>query len=218
MHWHITALVAQYGYALVGVAVGLESIGVPMPGETVLIAAALYAGTTGHLDITLIVLAAVVGGTLGNTLGFLVGQRLGAPLLERYGGRIGLDRRRLLLGQYLFRHYGGLVVAAGRFTPLLRAFAAILAGANRMPFGKFLVWSAVGAGLWATLIGFGAHALGHEVKHLAGPVGAVLALAAVLLTVGGVLLMRRHENRWLDRAEQDAANWEHRHPPRHRHP
>lgn len=217
MHGHIAALVAQYGYALVGVVVGLESIGVPLPGETVLIAAALYAGTTGRLDIGLVVLAAVVGGTIGNGVGFVVGQRLGAPLLERYGGRIGLDRRRLLLGQYLFRHYGGLVVAAGRFTPLLRAFAAILAGANRMPFGRFLVWSAVGAGLWAALIGFGVHALGREVKHLAGPVGAALAVGAVLLTLGGVLLMRRHEHRLLERAERDAAEWPHR-PPRPRHP
>lgn len=207
------ALLAQYGSGLVGLVIGLESLGLPLPGETVLVAAALYAGSTGKLDITTVVLAAAAGGTLGNAVGYAVGRSLGAPALERYGPRIRLHRRRLLLGHYLFRHYGGLVIVLGRFTPLLRAFAALLAGANRMPAGRFLAWTVVGSLLWTSLIGYGAHALGRQVEHLAGPVGIALATLAVVFAVGGILIVRRHERRWMDIAERDEEAWALAHPP-----
>lgn len=216
-HRDVIPLLQHYGYGAVGLIIGLESMGLPLPGETVLVAAALYAGTTGHLDIALIVLAASIGAILGDNVGFLVGHYLGAPLLERHGRRIGLDRRRLLLGQYLFRHYGGLVVVLGRFTALLRALAALLAGANRMPWGRFLVWNAVGGVIWASVIGYGAHALGKQVERLAGPVGISLAVLAVIGAVLGIVLLRRHERRWMDIAERDAAAWALAHP-RLRHP
>ncbi len=217
-HHEIVALLKQYGYGLVGLIIALESLGLPVPGETVLVAAALYAGSTGELDIIAVVLSAAVGATLGNIAGFLVGRWLGAPVLARYGPRIGFDHRRLLLGQYLFRHYGGLVIVLGRFTPLLRAFAALLAGANRMPWRRFLAWTVVGSLLWTGLMGFGANALGHQFEHLAGPVGIALAFIAVVLVVGGILVIRRHEKRWMDLAERDAAAWAlarpHGRPPR----
>ncbi len=203
-HHQIDALLGQYGYGLVGFIIALESLGVPVPGETVLVAAALYAGSTGKLDIIAVVLAAAVGATLGNVVGYVVGRWLGAPVLQRYGPRIGFDHRRLLLGQYLFRHYGGLVVVLGRFTPLLRAFAALLAGANEMPFGRFVLWSILGSLLWAGLMGYGAHALGHEIKHVAGPVGIAFGVIAVILVVGGIVLMRRHERALIARAEAEA--------------
>lgn len=218
-HHEIMALLDQYGSGLVGLVIALESVGLPLPGETVLVAAALYAGSTGKLDIGTVVLAAALGGTLGNLVGYGIGRLLGAPALERYGPRIGFDRRRVLLGQYLFRHYGGLVIVLGRFTPLLRAFAALLAGANRMPAGRFLVWTVVGSVLWTALMGYGAHALGKQVEHLAGPVGITFAVLAVVLVVGGILVLRRHERRWMDIAERDAAAWALAHPPhgaRHR--
>jgi membrane protein DedA with SNARE-associated domain len=211
MHHHhyqtIDALLGQYGYGLVGIMIGLESVGLPLPGETVLVAAALYAGSTGKLDIAAVVLAAALGGTLGNVIGFSVGRTLGAPALERHGPRIGFDTRRQMLGQYLFRHYGGLVIVLGRFTPLLRAFAAVLAGANRMPLGRFLVWTVVGSLLWTGLMGYGAHALGKQVEHLAGPVGIAFGVAAVVVIVVSLILLRRHERRWMDIAERDAAAW-----------
>jgi membrane protein DedA with SNARE-associated domain len=218
-HHEIYALLARYGYGLVGLVIALESLGLPLPGETILIAAALYAGKTGQLDIRGVVLAATLGGTLGNLIGYVIGRWLGAPALERYGPRIGFDRRRSLLGQYLFRHYGGLVIVLGRFTPLLRAFAALLAGANRMPGGRFLAWTAAGTLIWTGIMGYGAHALGKQFEHMAGPVGMSVGAAAVLLVVGGVLLLRRHERRWMDIAERDAAVWAHAHPrpPGHQH-
>ena len=211
-HRTIVALLGQYGYGLIAVIIALESLGLPVPGETVLVVAALYAAKTGQLQITLVVLAAALGGTIGNVIGYAIGRWLGAPALERYGPRFRLDRRRLLLGQYLFRHYGGLVIVLGRFTPLLRAFAGLLAGASRMPWGRFLAWTVIGSLLWTALMGYGAHARGRRVEHLAGPVGVSLALIAVLLVLGGILLGRRHERRWMDRAEQDAAAWAPAHP------
>ena len=219
-HHDIYPLLAQYGYGLVGLVIALESLGLPLPGETILIAAAMYAGKTGELDIRGVVLAATLGGTMGNLAGYAVGRWLGAPALARFGPRIGFDRRRLLLGQYLFRHYGGLVVVLGRFTPLLRAFAALLAGANRMPVGRFLAWTVIGSLLWTGIMGYGAHALGKQFEHLAAPVGLALAAGAVVLVVGSILLLRRHERRWMDIAERDAAAWAHAHPrpPGHQHP
>jgi membrane protein DedA with SNARE-associated domain len=212
-HHEIIALLGQYGSGLVGLVIALESLGLPLPGETVLIAAALYAGSTGRLDIGAVVLAAALGATLGNFVGYGIGRTLGAPALARYGPRIGFDHRRVLLGQYLFRHYGGLVIVLGRFTPLLRAFAALLAGANRMPAGRFAVWTVVGSVLWTALMGYGAHALGKGMEHLAAPVGIALAAVAVVLLVGGILLIRRHERRWMEIAELDAAAWAAAHPP-----
>jgi len=150
-------------------------------------------------------------------VGYLVGRWLGAPALERHGPRFHLHRRRLLLGHYLFRHYGGLVVVLGRFTPLLRAFAGVLAGANRMPAGRFVAWTVVGSLLWTALIGYGAHALGKEVEHLAAPVGMALAAVAIAGVIAGILVVRRHERRWMDIAERDEAAWMLAHPPHLRH-
>lgn len=211
-HPTVVQLLKDYGYGAVGLVIGLESLGLPLPGETLLVAAALYAGGTGHLDVNAIVIAASIGAILGDNAGFMIGQTLGARMLERHGAKVGLHRRRLLLGHYLFRHYGGLVVVLGRFTALLRALAAVLAGANRMPWGRFLLWNAVGGVLWASVIGYGAHALGRQIERLAGPVGMALSALAIASVIAGITLVRRHERRWMDLAERDEEAWLRAHP------
>src|SRR5882757_7272286 len=114
--------------------VALESAGVPLPGETVLIGAALLAAT-GQIKIVIVVLAAAAGAIVGDGMGYMVGRRLGLPFLRRCGRYIRLDEDRLLIGRYLFLQYGNAVVFFGRFIALLRLFAALLAGANSMPAG-----------------------------------------------------------------------------------
>lgn len=198
-------LIARHGYLVVGLVVGLESMGVPMPGETLLIAAAFYAAATGQLDIGWIVIAACTGAVMGDNLGYLVGRRLGAPALAKHGPRIGLHRRRLLLGQWLFLRFGGAVVFLGRFTALLRTFAALLAGANRMPWQRFLVWNALGGVVWACFFGYGAYLLGDQVSRLAWPVAVTVTVLAAGCIIGGGLMIRRHEATWLDRAEREMA-------------
>ena len=116
----VTGIIAGYGYYAVFLVVMLESAGVPMPGETVLVSAAIYAGTTRGLDIRLVVVAAAVAAILGDNLGFWVGRRYGQDLLTRYGPRVGLDGRKQQLGRYLFKRYGGAIVFFGRFVAVLR--------------------------------------------------------------------------------------------------
>jgi membrane protein DedA with SNARE-associated domain len=131
-------LLAIYGYAAIFAMVMLESAGIPLPAETILISASIYTGTTGALDIRFVIAAAAAGAILGDNIGFWVGRTFGQRLLSRWGHLIGLDERKLKLGQYLFMQHGGKIVFFGRFVALLRAFAAILAGVNRRSTVSFL--------------------------------------------------------------------------------
>ena len=197
----VTELIASYGYLAVFVVIMLESAGVPMPGETILISSAVYAGSTGNLSILIIVLAAAGAAILGDNLGYWVGRRWGMPLLLRHGHLIALDHGRLKLGQYLFREHGGKIVFFGRFTAMLRAYAAVLAGVNKLDARRFMVFNALGGVVWAAVMGFGAYSCGRSIEHVVGPVG--LALLAVVI-FGGLalwLFMRRHEQRLLLKAE-----------------
>src|SRR5579862_1847059 len=134
---HLHHLITTYGYGVVVLLVGIEGVGIPLPGETTLITAALVAGTGHELDIRGVVAAAIVGALVGDNLGFWVGRLLGTRLLLRYGRYVGLGESQLKLGQYLFRHYGGWLVGFGRFVTVLRTLAPFLAGANRMPWPRF---------------------------------------------------------------------------------
>jgi len=130
-------LIGQYGYGAIFVIVMLESAGIPMPGETILVSAAIYAGTRHALDIRWVIAAAAGGAILGDNIGFWVGREFGEPLLKKWGHLIGLDTRKRMLGRYLFARYGGLIVFFGRFVALLRAFAALLAARTDWRRGGF---------------------------------------------------------------------------------
>ena len=180
-------LLATYGYAAIFAMVMLESAGIPLPGETILISASIYTGTTGALDIRFVIAAAAAGAILGDNIGFWVGRTFGQRLLSRWGHLIGLDERKLKLGQYLFMQHGGKIVFFGRFVALLRAFAAILAGVNRLSPFRFFMWNAAGGIVWAGVFGLGGYLLGEGVQRIAGPIGwAALALALV----AGLILWR----------------------------
>ncbi|GJE59081.1 DedA family protein [Methylobacterium trifolii] len=197
----VADLIASYGYVAIFLIIALESAGVPMPGETVLISAAVYAGSTGNLDIVLVIAAAAAAAILGDNLGYWVGRRWGMPLLLRHGHLIALDHGRLKLGQYLFREHGGKIVFFGRFTAMLRAYAAVLAGVNRLDARRFMLFNALGGVAWAGIMGMGSYWCGRSIERIAGPVG--LALLAVVI-FGGLalwLFVRRHETRLLAQAE-----------------
>lgn len=194
-------LVAAYGYALVFGIIMLESAGIPAPGETVLILAAVFAGTTGELDIGSVILAASAAAILGDNIGFWVGRRFGFPLLVRHGPKIGLTPSRLKLAQYLFLRHGGKIVFFGRFTPLLRAFAAVLAGANAYPARRFFAYNAAGGVAWATLVGLGGFLVGKSIEHAIGPFGLLMLAAVVVSSVLAWRFVRRHEARLSVEAE-----------------
>lgn len=188
-------LIATYGYWTVFGIVLLESAGVPLPGETALLSAAVYAGSTGQLDITLVVAAAAAGAILGDNLGFWVGREFGFPLLLKHGAAIGMSERRLKIAQYLFLCHGAKIVFFGRFTALLRTFAAVLAGANAYPPRQFLVYNAAGGIAWAVLMGFGAWTIGLALENAAGPAGLAMLGVVVAIGIAGWRFVRRHEER-----------------------
>jgi membrane protein DedA with SNARE-associated domain len=194
--------IAAYGYWAVFVLVGLESMGVPLPGETALVAAAVYAGTTHKLDIFGVIAAAAAGAVIGDNIGYEIGRWVGFPLLMRHGPRIGLDERRLKLGQYLFLRYGGMIVFFGRFVALLRTLAALLAGVNRMPWPRFFFFNAAGGVIWSSIFGFGGYVLGFSVHRISGPIGLGLLILALVAVVGGFVFLRRHEQALLAEAER----------------
>jgi membrane protein DedA with SNARE-associated domain len=188
----IAELIANYGYIAIFVIITLESAGVPCPGETVLISAAVYAGSTGNLNIGLVIAAAAGAAILGDNVGYWAGRRWGMPLLLRYGHLIALDHGRLKLGQYLF---------FGRFTAMLRAYAAVLAGVNRLDARRFFAFNALGGVVWAAGMGIGSYYCGRQIEHIVGPVGLTLLALVVFGGLALWLFVRRHEARLLSEAE-----------------
>lgn len=197
----IASILAVFGYSAIFVVVALESAGVPLPGETMLVGAAIYARLSGALFIEYIVLAAAAGAIVGDNVGYWLGRRFGTKLLERYGHHVGLTREKLRLGQYLFYRWGGWIVFFGRFVALLRILAASLAGANRLPPGRFFLFNATGGIVWACVFGFGAYYLTAGFEKIEGPIAAALAGGALI----GLFLLwgyyKRHESRLIREAD-----------------
>lgn len=199
---NLTHLLATYGYWAVLLFVAIESTGIPFPGETMLLLAAIYSGTTHRMSILLVIIAAAVGAILGDNVGFWVGREGGYRLLRRYGRSLHLNERKLKLGQYLFHKHGGKVVFFGRFVAVLRAWAAFLAGTNGMPWSRFLLFNALGGIIWATIYGLAGYFLGNNVHRLTGPVGAITLALAVVLIIVFLIFLRRNEHRLEDEAEE----------------
>jgi membrane protein DedA with SNARE-associated domain len=192
----------EYGYWGVALAVGLESMGVPIPGETALIAAALYAGKTEALNIWILIAFASAGAILGDNIGYWIGRELGFRVLVRYGSYIGLTESRIKLGEYLFKRHGGKIVFFGRFIALLRSLAALMAGLNQMTWPRFVVFNAAGGILWASCYGLAAYYFGKRIETLTRPVGIVLLVIGTIIFVGAVWFIRRHEAELAVKAER----------------
>jgi membrane protein DedA with SNARE-associated domain len=202
LHSDIAQLLNHYGYWAVAGMVGLESIGIPLPGEATLIAAAIYAGSTHRLSIGIVIAAAFAGAVIGDNIGFSIGRRLGFRFVVRYGRYLRITERRVKLGQYLFWRHGGKVVFFGRFVTVLRALAAFLAGVNRMEWARFLLFNATGGAIWAALYGAAAYELGNAINRLSDPIGIATFSIAILAVIAGFVLVRRHEEALADKAEQ----------------
>ena len=200
-----TSLISSYGLWLIAGMIALECVGVPVPGETILVAAAIYAGTTHHLSIGAVIGAAIAGAIVGNVIAFSLGRAYGYRLLRRYGRYIHLDETRIKIGQYLFLRHGGKVVFFARFVPVLRSVAALLAGANRMSWRSFMVANVAGAVVWVGIDCTGAYLLGKELTKLAAPVGIALGAIVVAIIVAGAWFIARHEKELAVEAERALA-------------
>lgn len=196
------ALISAYGLWVIAGMIAIECVGVPVPGETVLVAAAVYAGTTHHLDIAAVIGAAIVGAILGNIVAFAIGRAYGYRLVRRYGHYIHLDETRIKIGQYLFLRHGGKVVFFARFVPVLRSVAGLLAGANRMPWASFMSANVAGAVAWVAIDCTGAYLFGEELTKLAAPVGIALGAVVVAIIVAAARFVARHEKELALEAER----------------
>ncbi len=198
----IAHLIHTYGLIVVAVVIGLESIGLPFPGETVLILAGIYAGTKHDLNIVAVVVTAAVAAIAGQVIGYVIGREFGYRLLLRYGPYLQITESRIKLGEYLFMRHGSKIVFVARFVPLLRSLAGILAGANRMPWPQFLFANTLGAFAWAAVFGFAAYLLGHEVEHVAGPLMITIGIAALIVLAIIANFISRHEAQLAAEAER----------------
>src|ERR1700736_4003033 len=148
---NIGHLIASYGYLALFALVAAESLGIPLPGETILITAGIYAGHTHRLSVWGIFGVAAAGAIIGDNIGFWIGDKGGYQLLRRYGHYVRVDETKIKIGRYIFDRHGGKVVFFGRFVSVLRTYAAFLAGTNRMRWRSFLVYNAAGGIVWAAI-------------------------------------------------------------------
>jgi membrane protein DedA with SNARE-associated domain len=195
-------LVHDYGLVVVAAVIGFESLGLPFPGESVLIFASILAGTKHDLNIFAVVLTAAGAAIVGQMIGYVIGREFGYWLLLRYGRYLRITESRIKLGEYLFLRHGGKIIFIARFVPLLRALAGILAGANRMPWRQFMLANVAGAAVWAAVFGFASYMLGRQVEKFAGPMVIMIGVAAVIVIAIGAHFVARHEAQLAAEAER----------------
>jgi membrane protein DedA with SNARE-associated domain len=162
----------------------LENAGLPVPGETVLLAASAMAHF-GALSLPWVIVAAAGGAILGDNIGFLIGRRGGRGFVERFGSRLGLNARRLAQFDRFFQRHGPKTVFVARFVTGLRVFGAILAGTSGLGWRTFLFYNATGALVWSTTIACAGYILGQSWETLERWIGrsGVIALAIVVIAL-----------------------------------
>ena len=191
---NVEHLVKAAGYPLLVLIVMGESSGVPLPGETALIAAALLA-SSGKLEIELVIALAAAGAIAGDNIGYIVARRAGRWLLER-PGRFERQRREVLIvGEQFFERHGPKAVFFGRFILGLRTWASWLAGATRMPWRSFVLWNALGGICWATAVGLIIYFAGSSAKSALETFGIYGLGAAVVAIVSALVVGRRYRRR-----------------------
>ena len=181
----MTGLVHHYGLIALFLVVMLESGGVPLPGETALVAASIFA-SQGHLNIVEVIVVAAAAAIIGDNLGYWVGRTGGRRLLERFGPLRRWSGRTLPRTERFFERHGGKTIFLARFFSVLRVTAAWLAGMARMDWWRFFFWNALGGICWSLLVGLIAYYVGHAAADAIGRYGliggaAVVAIVAVVL-------------------------------------
>jgi undecaprenyl-diphosphatase len=171
----------QFGYVALALLIAGESAGVPLPGETALVAASALAAE-GHLSFPIVVLTAASAAIVGDNFGYLVGRLGGYRLLSGRGPFQGHRSRLLERGDAFFAQHGAIAVVLGRWTPFLRVTAAVLAGTHHMKWRQFLLWNALGGIGWTVTIGGCAYLLGGRVPGALAGIG----IATGILWAGGV--------------------------------
>jgi membrane protein DedA with SNARE-associated domain len=181
---------ARFGYFAVFVPIAAESAGVPLPGETALLAAGFLAHA-GRLDIRWVIAVASAAAIVGDNVGYLIGRTGGRALVLRAGRFLFITPERLDAAERFFAAHGGKAVFLARWTTGLRIAGAWAAGASRMPWGTFLLWNAVGGILWALSIGLVGYFAGSAYERAANVIGIGGAIVFGLVVLAGVVMWRR---------------------------
>jgi membrane protein DedA with SNARE-associated domain len=200
----ITDVAQHVGYPLMFLLIMAESSGLPVPGETALITAAVLA-SQGRLHIELVIPLAALAAIIGDNIGYLIGRKGGRWLLERPGWFQAQRRQTLSSGEIFFAKHGPKAVFFGRFVLGLRVWASWLAGATRMHWRSFFFWNACGGIVWATAVGLIGYFLGHAAGNAIQTFGLFGLVGVLVVIIGAVTAHRRHARRTEVREEIESS-------------
>ena len=195
-------IVSEAGLFILFVLIGMESAGIPLPGETALVAAGVLA-SRGHFDIVAVIVVAASAAIVGDNAGYWIGRLGGRKLLKRWAW---LDRhasRLLPWSERFFARHGAKTIFIGRFVAVLRVTAAWLAGISKMSWWRFLVWNAAGGVCWAVLVGLVAYYAGQAAADAIGHYGLIGAGVVIVLALAGYVVFWYLRRRMLE-AESEA--------------
>jgi len=188
VHFNLADLLGSYGYVLLALLVGLEGLGIPLPGEMALVTSAALAAR-GHLSITGVVVTTIVAAICGDNGGYWIGRKGGLAVIERYGTYLHIRDSHLTRAHAFFEKHGSKTVFIGRFFALLRVFAAVLAGASRMRYRTFVVWNAAGVVAWTATFATLGYLFGRHLPMLQRHIGGATLAAVLLLALVAVLML-----------------------------
>lgn len=193
MHWiteHVLALIQHYGAGALFVSLSLETLGLPLPGESALIVAAGLAGA-GKISLWSVTLAAWCGAVLGDNFAYLIGRKYGRAVVTAYGARVGITESRYARVESSFARRGALMVIVARFVVLLRQMNGLVAGTAGMPWAGFLAANMIGAALWVGFWTVLAYNFGHSTtllpfigRHLGLVASGLVTVIALALLIG----------------------------------
>ncbi|HZQ92363.1 MAG TPA: DedA family protein [Terriglobales bacterium] len=191
---HLRAFFAEFGYWAVVIALLLENMGIPVPGETVLLFASFLAWSENKLHLPVVIVAGICACTVGDNIGYAIGHRGGRKLLERYRHFFRIRNRTIAMGERLFAKHGAVTVFFARFIFGMRIIAGPLAGVLRMHWRKFAIFNFLGAVVWVSVISGLGYLFGGQferLERLMGRANAIIAVAAVVLIYWTVRAYRR---------------------------
>jgi membrane protein DedA with SNARE-associated domain len=200
----VTHLIESYGLVVLFFVIALESGGIPLPGETSLVAAGVLA-SRGHFDIEPVIAVAAAGAIAGDNGGYWAARTGGRRLLSRYGWTRRYAERALPVTERFFRRHGGKAVFLGRFIAVLRITAAWMAGISHMPWWRFLFWNAAGGIAWATLVGLIAFYFGEAAAGAIGRFGLIGAGVVVLAAALGLVALHLWRRRMIEVEESETC-------------
>ncbi|MFJ9704590.1 DedA family protein [Streptomyces sp. NPDC101234] len=188
---HLATLLTHYGYWAVGAVVLLEDFGVPAPGETILIAAGIYAGA-GQLNIAAVAAIAFTAAVVGDNIGYLIGHTGGRAFVHRWGRYVFITPERFQKAEEFFTRHGGKIVVVARFVEGLRQVNGIIAGTSGMHWRRFLVFNAIGAALWVGLWASLAYVAGTHIAAIYDEIRRYQLYALIALAALVAALVLRH--------------------------